>query len=79
MSFAKKVQGIVVQNLSLADELKVVIFHPSDFEWAEQYAQLVKPETKLFLQPEYSRFDKMTNDSGLCKDSSSVAVFASDA
>ena len=55
----KKFKAPLVQNLSLADELKVVIFHPSDFEWAEQYAQLVKPETKLFLQPEYSRFDKM--------------------
>lgn len=55
----KKFKAPLAENLYLADELKVVIFHPSDFEWAEQYAQLVKPETKLFLQPEYSRFDKM--------------------
>lgn len=38
-----------------ADELKVVIFHKSDFEWAEEYAAKVKSTCKLYLQPEWSR------------------------
>ena len=43
-----------------ADELKVVIYHPSDFKWAESFAAKVKPGCKLFLQPEWSRRDSMT-------------------
>jgi hypothetical protein len=38
-----------------AHELKVVIYHPSDFEWAEKYAGRMNPDCKLFLQPEWSR------------------------
>ena len=38
-----------------ADELKVVIFHKSDFGWAEDFAKQVKPSCELFLQPEWSR------------------------
>jgi 7-carboxy-7-deazaguanine synthase len=38
-----------------ANELKVVVFHKSDFEWAEQYAAKVNPSCKLFLQPEWSK------------------------
>ncbi len=38
-----------------ADELKVVIFHKSDFEWAEEFAEKVGPGCKLFLQPEWSK------------------------
>jgi 7-carboxy-7-deazaguanine synthase len=43
-----------------ADELKVVIFHPSDFDWAESFAEKVKPGCKLFLQPEWSKRESMT-------------------
>jgi len=38
-----------------ANELKVVIFHKSDFGWAEDFAKQVKPSCELFLQPEWSR------------------------
>ncbi len=38
-----------------ADELKVVIFHKSDFEWAEEFAEKVGPDCELFLQPEWSK------------------------
>ena len=44
---------------SMANELKVVIFHKSDFEWAEQYAAKVGPACKLFLQPEWSKEKQM--------------------
>lgn len=38
-----------------AHELKVVIFHKSDFAWAEEFANQVNPSCKLFLQPEWSK------------------------
>jgi 7-carboxy-7-deazaguanine synthase len=43
-----------------ADELKVVIYHPSDFKWAESFAEKVKPGCKLFLQPEWSKRESIT-------------------
>lgn len=42
-----------------AHELKVVIYHKSDFAWAEQFAAKVKPGCRLFLQPEWSKADEM--------------------
>jgi organic radical activating enzyme len=38
-----------------ANELKVVIFHKRDFEWAEEFAAKVNPSCELFLQPEWSK------------------------
>jgi len=43
-----------------AHELKVVVYNKSDFEWAEKYAELVDPDCKLFLQPEWSRSSVIT-------------------
>lgn len=41
---------------SKADELKVIIQKPEDFEWAEENASKVSYECMLFLQPEWSRY-----------------------
>jgi 7-carboxy-7-deazaguanine synthase len=41
------------------DELKIVIYNKSDFEWAEGYAVKVKPNCELFLQPEWSKEKEM--------------------
>jgi 7-carboxy-7-deazaguanine synthase len=38
-----------------ADELKVVIFHKTDFAWAEDFAKLVGSACELYLQPEWSK------------------------
>jgi organic radical activating enzyme len=38
-----------------SDELKVIVYNKSDFEWAEQYAKQVGEKCQLFLQPEWSR------------------------
>lgn len=38
-----------------ANELKVVIFHKTDLQWAEQFAAQVGPECELYLQPEWSK------------------------
>jgi organic radical activating enzyme len=55
----KKFKQPLPEMLSRADELKVVIFHPSDFEWAEQNALLTGNECRLFLQPEYDKSNKI--------------------
>jgi 7-carboxy-7-deazaguanine synthase len=44
----------------VADELKVIIQEDDDFDWAEQYRKKVKDDCKLFLQPEWSRFEQIT-------------------
>ncbi len=44
----------------VADELKVVVFHPSDFDFAEEHAALVKKSCELRLQPEWSKAEKFT-------------------
>jgi organic radical activating enzyme len=41
---------------SVADELKVIIENKNDFEWAEKYREMVGNRCRLFLQPEWSRF-----------------------
>ena len=43
----------------IADELKVIIQVQSDFEWAEKYRTVVNEGCRLFLQPEWSRFEKI--------------------
>jgi organic radical activating enzyme len=43
-----------------ANELKVVIFNRSDFEWAEKHAAMVSPVCKLYLQPEWSKDAQIT-------------------
>ncbi|HTB08112.1 MAG TPA: 7-carboxy-7-deazaguanine synthase QueE [Bacteroidia bacterium] len=44
---------------SKADELKVVIYNKDDFNWAEKNAALVSKKCKLYLQPEWSKADKV--------------------
>jgi 7-carboxy-7-deazaguanine synthase len=43
-----------------ANELKVVIFNKSDFDWAEKHAAQVNAFCKLYLQPEWSKAHTMT-------------------
>ena len=42
--------------LNQADELKVIIYEEEDYLWAEENAQKVNSECKLYLQPEWSRY-----------------------
>ena len=44
---------------TVADELKVVIHNNDDFKFAIQESEKVSHECKLFLQPEWSKFDLM--------------------
>mgnify|MGYP001353645418 FL=1 len=40
---------------SVSDELKIIICNKSDFQWAEELSRKVKKNTKLIMQPEWSR------------------------
>jgi 7-carboxy-7-deazaguanine synthase len=56
----KKFKAPLPEILPLANELKIVVFNKSDFEWAEKYAALVSPKCKLFLQPEWDKAAEVT-------------------
>lgn len=55
----KKFKAALPEVLSQADELKVVIYHPSDLQWAETFVQHLKPTCMLFLQPEWSKQERV--------------------
>jgi organic radical activating enzyme len=38
----------------------VVIYHPSDLDWADRHAALVSKDCKLYLQPEWDRAEQVT-------------------
>lgn len=42
-----------------ADELKVIIYNKSDFDFAEEHAALVSDRCTLLMQPEWSKHDIM--------------------
>lgn len=44
---------------NLADELKIIVEDESDFGWAEKYMALVSDKCRLYLQPEWSNFEKI--------------------
>ena len=56
----KKFKAPRIDIAPLANELKVIVFNKSDFKWAEEYAELVSPTCKLYLQPEWSKSAEMT-------------------
>jgi len=55
----KKFKAPLDECLKKADELKVIIYHKSDFQWAEQYLSRVSESCRLYLQPEWSRHAAM--------------------
>ncbi|HEU5165718.1 MAG TPA: 7-carboxy-7-deazaguanine synthase QueE [Chitinophagaceae bacterium] len=56
----KKFKAPLSEIIPLANELKIVVFNRSDFDWAEKYAALVSPSCKLFLQPEWDKAAEIT-------------------
>ena len=54
----KKFKAPIAEAYTLAQELKVVIAHPSDFEWAEQHAAKVSASCKLYLQTEWEKQER---------------------
>lgn len=56
----KKFKAPLEENLHLAHELKIIVFNKSDFKWAEEYADKVPADCKLYLQTEWDKRDEMT-------------------
>lgn len=56
----KKFKFPLETEMQKADELKIVVFNKSDFEWAEQWAREVKAECICLLQPEWDKRDQVT-------------------
>jgi organic radical activating enzyme len=56
----KKFKAPLPENLSKADELKIVVFNKSDFTWAEKWASLVTRDCRLYLQPEWDKREVVT-------------------
>ena len=55
----KKTAPPVASILSRADELKVVVVNRHDLTWAEEHAAKMRPESQLFLQPEWDKRDEV--------------------
>jgi len=51
----KKFKAPLTEVMPFANELKVVVFNKTDFEWAKKYAALVRSQCKLYLQPEWEK------------------------
>jgi len=51
----KKFKAPLMECMERADELKVVVYNKTDFEWAEHHAKKVGRDCKLYLQPEWSK------------------------
>ena len=56
----KKFKVPLPEILPAVNELKVVVFNKSDFDWAEKYAALVSTNCKLYLQPEWDKAVEIT-------------------
>lgn len=54
----KKFKAPLESVLSSADELKVVVYNNSDFSWGEAFRDSLKAGCQLFLQPEWSRYER---------------------
>jgi 7-carboxy-7-deazaguanine synthase len=55
----KKFKAPVDKVVSKANELKVIVFNDSDFDWAEKHIAGTNAQCIGYLQPEFSRLDKV--------------------
>jgi organic radical activating enzyme len=56
----KKFKAPLAESIKAADELKVVVFNKSDFDWANSFVNDVNKDCKKYLQPEWEKSDAMT-------------------
>jgi organic radical activating enzyme len=56
----KKFKKPLPNIVALANELKIIVFNKSDFDWAEKYAAKTNNACKLYLQPEWSKAAEIT-------------------
>ena len=55
----KKFKKPCAEAYDKADELKIVIYHKSDFRWALKHAAQVNSKCLLYIQPEWSKKDEL--------------------
>ena len=55
----KKFKPALKTVFDMANELKVVIYHKSDFDWAEEQAKRVNAKCLLYLQPEWEKKEQI--------------------
>lgn len=58
----KKFKGPVEEAYEKANELKVVISHLSDLDWALMHANKVNSDCKLYVQPEWSKQERFLSN-----------------
>ena len=51
----KRFKACMEENYVKADELKVVVSRPKDFEWAEGHVEKLNAQCLLYLQPEWGQ------------------------
>ena len=56
----KKFKAPCNEAYEKANELKIIINHKSDLEWAEMHAEKVSKDCLLYLQPEWSNLERNT-------------------
>ena len=56
----KKFKAPLPEVVPFANELKIIAFNKTDFKWAEEFAAMVSPNCKLYLQPEWSKSKEIT-------------------
>lgn len=55
----KKTENPLPEIYGKANELKVIVYNQDDLKWAEKNAGMVSADCKLYLQPEWSKAEKM--------------------
>jgi organic radical activating enzyme len=55
----KKFKAPLNEFFTASHELKVIVNHASDLDWAAGHAEIMPTETMLYLQPEWDKRDRM--------------------
>ncbi|HBH05415.1 MAG TPA: 7-carboxy-7-deazaguanine synthase QueE [Flavobacteriales bacterium] len=55
----KKFKLPIREQLHRADELKIIVANKADLEWAEEFGTLVKNQCRKYVQPEWSKRQKV--------------------
>ncbi|MDH3711077.1 MAG: 7-carboxy-7-deazaguanine synthase QueE [Cyclobacteriaceae bacterium] len=55
----KKFKEPLMEFYQVANELKIVIYHPSDLSWAQKHADQMHEKSEWYLQPEWSRAEQV--------------------
>lgn len=58
----KKRMAPLPELYKAANELKIIIYNSDDFRWAEEQRKFVSKDCLLYLQPEWSREEKMREE-----------------